>query len=99
MRAFISLHGYRVACNARDVGDFTDQWPCSGLRELRGVTFAFEPSGDLVDVWYTNGNSERWDGPALAALAEDAQAYAESRPSFRGFGHAPRTARRKARAS
>jgi len=86
MRAYISAHGYRVACDARDVSDFADRWPCSGLHGLDGVTFAFERNGDLVDVYYRNGNSDRWDGPALAALAEDAQHYAATRPDFTRYG-------------
>jgi hypothetical protein len=96
VRAFIHLRGYSVAVNRRDLSAFIDRWPCSGLIGLLGVTFTFAPSGDVVDVAYRNGNADRWDGPALSALCDDAQAYAEGRPLFREFGHAPRTARRLA---
>ena len=76
MRAFKNR---RVACSADDVRAFAASWPCSGLHGLQGVTFEFAGNGDLVDVTYRNGNSERWDGPALVALSQDAQAYGEKR--------------------
>lgn len=86
MRAFIHLHGYRVALNEDDIDRFNDEWPCSNLRGLRGVTFGYDARGDLVDIWYRNGNAERWDGPELVALSEDAQRYAESRQAFHNAG-------------
>ena len=86
MRAFINLHGYRVAVSEADIDTFNDRWPCSELRGLKGVTFEFEANGDLVDIHYANGTSDRWDGSALVALSADAQRYAESRQAFRNAG-------------
>lgn len=77
MRAFLSNN--RVAVSEDDINRFIGRWPCSGLRGLRGVTFVFEDNGDLVDIYYRNGKSDRWDGPALVALSEDAQRYLERR--------------------
>lgn len=103
MRAFChngSLH--RVAVSEDDVRSFNRRWPGSSLRGLRGVTFAYGRNGDLEDIWYANGNSERWDGAELVALSEDAQAYGEKRCAARsgkskgglgcacGLGSAPR---------
>jgi hypothetical protein len=93
MKAFIHLRGYRVVVNSLDIYRFVNRWPCSGLEDLTAVTFEFDPGGDLVDVHYDydKGDAERFDGPALLALSEDAQTYAEKRPRFRECGHAVRT--------
>lgn len=66
-----------------DIAAFISRWPCSGLSGLRWVSFTFASNGDLVDVGYANGSSDRWDGPALLALSHEAQAYLErgERPS------------------
>jgi len=74
MRAFTNG---RVAVSEQDISDFIREWPASGLYGLRGVTFVYETNGDLVDIYYKNGDSEDWDGAALAALSEDAQEYME----------------------
>ncbi len=65
----------RVSVSEDGIDAFRGQWPASGLYGLRGVTFTFESNGDLVDIDYANGDSDRWDGPALAALSQDAQEY------------------------
>jgi len=67
--------GGSVYVSERDVSEFTRSWPASGLRGLTGVTFTFDRNGDLVDIEYANGDSDRWDGPALVALSHDAQKY------------------------
>jgi hypothetical protein len=77
MRAFLSNN--RVAVSEEDIQSFIARWPGSGLHGLKGVTFVFEDNGDLVDIYYRNGNSGRWDGPALVALSEDAQKYLNKR--------------------
>lgn len=79
MRFFDLGRGYNVAVSEQDIKDFNRGWPASELRGLRGVTFQFEKTGDLLDIWYRNGDSDRWDGPALLALSQDAQKYGESR--------------------
>lgn len=77
MRAF--NNGLVVAVNDVDIHDFNSSWPGSNLRGLDGVTFVFESNGDLVDMHFKNGDVEEWDGKALVALSQDAQAYGESR--------------------
>jgi hypothetical protein len=67
-------NGNVVAVDEGSLREFADQWPASGLRGLRGVTFEYDTNG-LVDVRYRNGSSEDWDGPALAALSHDAEEY------------------------
>ena len=62
---------YRVAISAREVCDWRDRWPCSGLG-ARGYSFTFDKrNGDLVD----HNAPESHDGEALVALSHDAQAY------------------------
>lgn len=65
----------RVAVSESDLASFMAAWPCSGLHGLRGVIFEYDRSGNLVDIIYRNGDSDRWDGPAMVALSEDAQEY------------------------
>ena len=84
MRAY--NNGTVVAVSEADIRSFCSQWPSSGLRGLKGVTFVFEPNGDLVDIEYKNGTYDQWDGPALTALSEDAQEYGRSRSSKGGGG-------------
>lgn len=80
MRLFDLGEGFNVTVSEDDIDRFNDQWPASELRGLHGVTFQFDKrNGDLVDIWYKNGDSERWDGSALSALSQDAQKYGESR--------------------
>jgi hypothetical protein len=80
MRVFDRGAWFSVACSNIDVYNFYQQWPCSGLQELNNVTFVFDTSnGDLVDMHFSSGNSEKWDGPALKALSEDAQSYGYAR--------------------
>lgn len=76
MKAKLQGSAYTVSVTRRDIARFSGQWPCSGLDGLKGVRFEYNTRGDLVDIEYTNGDSERWDGPALAALCDDAQRYA-----------------------
>lgn len=80
MRATDLGADFNVSVSEDDICRFRRGWPASGLGGLRGVTFQFEKrSGDLVDIWFKNGNAERWDGPALVALSEAAQRYGEQR--------------------
>jgi len=69
-----SLGAYvRVTMTAQDVAAFKRRWPASGLPD-RAIWFEFErKNGDLVDI---SPGSERYDGPALAALSQDAQKFA-----------------------
>lgn len=77
MRAYDNGAFYSVSVGAREIADFADRWPCSGLRSLRSVWFQFDRrNGDLVDLKAT-GPYE--DGPAMLALSQDAQAYARKR--------------------
>lgn len=69
-----------VTVSERAIDAWRECWPGSGLGGLRGVTFQFsKKNGDLIDIWYKNSGAEKWDGPALVALSEDAFAVAEQR--------------------
>lgn len=71
--------GASVSVSESDLSEFRRQWPASGLSGLRGVAFEFDSNGDLVDIRYRNGTSDHWDGPALVALSQDAQAFGTAR--------------------
>lgn len=76
---------YSVSVSGAMVREWIQRWPASGLHGLKGVTFEFDKrNGDLVDVRYRNGNAEKWDGPALVALSEDAQAVGRKRLGLAG---------------
>lgn len=62
----------RVAFNENDIRDFRAVWPASGLHGMKRVWFEFDSRGDLVD---TGPSTRKYDGPALSALAGDAQAW------------------------
>ena len=66
--------GFKVSVSEAEIEEFNRHWPCSELRGLRGVTFEYDSKG-LCDIVYRNGDSERWDGPALLALSQDAEKY------------------------
>ena len=84
MRAFKQGSAMRVTADERDVSDFMDRWPASGLGGLRSVSAIFERNGDLVDL-YTNGRygAGRFDGGDLSALLRDMQKYGKRRISVR----------------
>ena len=69
------LYGSRVCVSRDDVAAFNSQWPCSGIPE-RPIWFEFDSNG-LVDLG--PGDTSEFDGPALLALSEDAQAYMENK--------------------
>lgn len=80
MRCFDLDSCFSVACSEADIAVFNSYWPCSELRGLRGVTFTFDKrNGDLIDIHYRNGNSDKWDGSACLALSSDAQDYGKKR--------------------
>lgn len=73
----------RVIVRPYEVKAFANRWPCSGFADGVGFDFIFDSrNGDLVDV---QARSEAgricaaadFDGPALAALADDAKAAAQ----------------------
>lgn len=61
---------------------FKATWPCHGLPDsLNSLSFEFGSNGDLVDIEAKARNgrpldSAEFDGPAMAALAEDAKRLA-----------------------
>lgn len=63
-----------------DIDAFKSQWPCHGLPDsLHKITFGFASNGDLVEIEAKARNGRTlgthdFDGPALAALADDAKA-------------------------
>jgi hypothetical protein len=63
----------QVMMSRKDVDAFKTSYPCSGLPS-RAITFEFDSrNGDLVDIF---PDSARFDGPALLALSQDAQEFA-----------------------
>ncbi len=81
-----------------DLRDFMNVWPCSGLHGLDGVTFDYDGDGNLVDVSFTNGEIDEWDGEGLTALSQDAQDWSAAtdpqdrrvmRDRFRQADHFP----------
>ncbi len=65
---------YTVQVSENDVARFKAQWPCSGLPDRR-IAFEYQRSnGDLVDM---RPDTSAFDGPALLALSQDAQEWAE----------------------
>lgn len=65
---------------------FCAKWPCHGIpATLASITFEFATNGDLVDIIAKSRNgrvvdSASFDGPALAALSQDAQAQEPETP-------------------
>lgn len=69
---------FLVRVSRSDVRSFKDRWPCRGLPTVP-ISFEFDKrNGDLVDV-LSRPDSVNFDGPALLALSQDAQAYGLSR--------------------
>jgi len=65
---------YLVSCDVLDVRVFNDLCLCSPIPERR-ISFQFQKSnGDLVDI---RPDANAFDGEALRALSQDAQAYGE----------------------
>lgn len=62
-----------------DIEAFKAQWPCNGFPDsLASIRFEFADNGDLVDIVAKSRNgrpldTHAFDGPALAALADDAR--------------------------
>ena len=73
--------GGRVYLSAREVDAFRRQYPASNIPPGTSVWFEFDARGDLVDM---GGNrdmgklDERGAGPALLALSQDAQEFAQT---------------------
>jgi hypothetical protein len=71
MRVFDNGAFFTVQVLRAEVDAFKRSYPCSGLPS-RAITFEFDKrNGDLVDI---RPDSTQFDGPALVALSEDAQA-------------------------
>lgn len=67
---------YTVTCTRSDVAAFNSAWPCSPI-PARAISFQFDKrNGDLVDIV---PDSSGFDGGALLALSQDAQAYGKKR--------------------
>ena len=77
MRAYMQGGAFVVEIDRDEVDAFASRWPCSNLTTTSGKEFSFSvENGDLIDA-YTVSRGRRYstesdDGPALAALAEDA---------------------------
>lgn len=69
----------RVIMQHEEIEAFKRSWPCNGLPELTTIEFEFDSNRNLVDIdaygedtlWC---DSREFDGPALLALSQDAQA-------------------------
>jgi hypothetical protein len=77
MRAYLQGGEYVVEVGSDEVDAFASSWPCSNLTADAGKEFVFSATtGDIIDAaTVTRGGrypTETDDGPALAALAEDA---------------------------
>lgn len=73
---------YNVQVSKAEVEAFKAKWPCSDFPS-RAITFQFDKrNGDLVDIW---PDSSKFDGPALVALSEDAQAFGAPRARKASF--------------
>ena len=69
---------FTVTVTAVEVRKFKATWPCSGLPGTR-IWFQFDKrNGDLVDIGPYH-YAHRIDGPAAAALSQDAQRYGAAR--------------------
>jgi hypothetical protein len=64
------VHGNRVTFSKKYVEDFKRRWPASGLPS-KSLWFEMDHEGNLVDIG--PGDTEKFDGPALLALSEDAK--------------------------
>lgn len=77
MRSKLHEDTYTVTVEPEEVSEFMKTWPCSGLiPAIFDFTFS-RHNGDLVDAemdayGIRKGGTESCDGPALAALSEDA---------------------------
>lgn len=80
MRKFNQGACTRVTVSCDEIERWADNWPCSGFCYGDRASFTFERNGDLVDLrisnTYGDDVSERPDGEAVAALADDAKRYA-----------------------
>lgn len=69
------------------ISRFKDAWPCHGLPDdLDSISFEFDSHGDLIDIEAQSDNgqpldSSDFDGPALVALSQDAQAIMAGQPT------------------
>lgn len=74
---------FRVTVSESEVSDFGRTWPCSNLCHGDRVSFTFDSrNNDLVELQVTHayaGPVDRGDCPSIAALADDAKAYAAKR--------------------
>jgi hypothetical protein len=77
MRARLQDGEFVVEVDPEEVEEFAAHWPCSNLTTTAAKEFSFSAgNGDLIDAC-TLGDGRRLstledDGPALAALAEEA---------------------------
>ena len=69
-----------VLMNCLEIDAFKRKWPGHGFPDnLNNILFEFADNGDLVNVDAKDDNGEmldtsNFDGPALLALSQDAQA-------------------------
>jgi hypothetical protein len=82
---------YSVTVSAFEVDNFNSRWPCSPIPR-RSIWFQFDKrNGDLVDI--RPGLSQDFDGDALLALSQDAQAHGKKTLALRDKRNAARRER------
>ena len=69
-----------VLVTTRHIRAFRASWPCSGLPSDACVSFEFDSNGLCAISWHSEdgidiAERDEWDGPALAALADDAKQF------------------------
>ena len=78
MRAFDQGSLVRVTISEREVWDFKQNWPCSGLPNV-GLSFVFDKdNGDLKDA-HPDTKLRNADGAALNAIIDNAKDYAKEK--------------------
>jgi len=85
---FVLISDGAVLVTSGAIARFKGQWPCSGLPDDMGVIFTFDHRGNLCGIdWFDSetgvdvSGPENADGPALAALSQDAQTFRQGGPS------------------
>ena len=91
IRTYDNGSAYSISIGEAEISGFRRRWPGNGLGGLRSLWAQYEKrNGDLIDTKANgSGSTEPFDGPALVALIDDMQCYADAKlgiDSGRGAG-------------